>query len=130
MFAAQGGDTACLDDPDKLRKAKYSYDLVAQSGGYIAKNDVEKIGNASVLLGAGRIQKGDAIDPAAGIIMKKKLGDYVRPGDVLCTMLADDPALFSAAEEMYRGGLILSEKKPPLPPLVYARVTADGVERF
>lgn len=130
MFAAQGGDTACIDDPGKLAAAKYRYALTAQDEGYIAKNDVEKIGNASVLLGAGRIKKEDAIDFAAGIVMHKKLGDYVRPGDAICTFYADDPALFPAAEEMYRGGLILSDTKPALPPLVYARVTADGVERF
>lgn len=130
MFAAQGGDVACLDNPDQLRKAKYCYDLVAQGEGYIAKNDVEKIGNASVLLGAGRIKKEDTIDFAAGIIMRHKLGDYVRSGDVICTMFADDPALFQSAEEMYRGGLILSADKPTLPPLVYARVTADGIEQF
>ena len=130
MFAAQGGDVACLDNPDQLRKAKYCYDLVAQGEGYIAKNDVEKIGNASVLLGAGRIKKEDTIDFAAGIIMRHKLGDYVRSGDVICTMFADDPALFQPAEEMYRGGLILSADKPTLPPLVYARVTADGIEQF
>src|SRR5699024_10753506 len=81
MFAAQGGDTACIDDPGKLARAKYRYALTAQGEGYIAKNDVEKIGNASVLLGAGRIKKEDAIDFAAGIVMHKKLGDYVRPGD-------------------------------------------------
>ena len=130
MFAAQGGDTACIDDPGKLAAAKYRYALTAQGEGYIAKNDVEKIGNASVLLGAGRIKKEDTIDFAAGIVMHKKLGDYVRPGDAICTFYADDPALFPAAEEMYRGGLILSDTKPALPPLVYARVTADGVERF
>ena len=130
MFAAQGGDTACIDDPGKLAAAKYRYALTAQGEGYITKNDVEKIGNASVLLGAGRIKKEDTIDFAAGIVMHKKLGDYVRPGDAICTFYADDPALFPAAEEMYRGGLILSDTKPALPPLVYARVTADGVERF
>ena len=130
MFAAQGGDTAVLRDPDKFPKAKYSYELTAPQTGYIAKNDVERIGNASVLLGAGRIKKEDAIDFAAGITMHKKLGDYVREGESICTFYADDKALFAAAEEMYRGGLVIAEEKPALPPLIYARVTAQGVERF
>lgn len=130
MFAAQGGDTAVLRDPDKFPKAKYSYELTAPQTGYIAKNDVERIGNASVLLGAGRIKKEDAIDFAAGITMHKKLGDYVRAGESICTFYADDKALFAAAEDMYRGGLVIAEEKPALPPLIYARVTAQGVERF
>lgn len=130
MFAAQGGDVEMVKDPDKLRKAAYSYKITARENGYIVKNDVEKIGNASVLLGAGRIQKEDTIDFAAGIVMHKKLGDMVRSGDTICTFYADDPVLFAAAEEMYRGGLVIDAQPPKLPPLVYASVTADGVERF
>lgn len=130
MFAAQGGDVEMVKDPDKLRKAAYSYKITARENGYIVKNDVEKIGNASVLLGAGRIRKEDTIDFAAGIVMHKKLGDMVRSGDAICTFYADDPALFAAAEEMYRGGLVIDAQPPKLPPLVYARVTADGVTRF
>ena len=130
MFEAQGGDVAALRDPERLPRAKYRYDLTVREGeGYIAANDVEKIGNAAVLLGAGRLKKGDAIDFAAGITMHRKLGDAVRPGDTLCTFFASDPALFAAAEEMYRSGLVISPDKPADPPLVYARVTAQGVEK-
>ena len=131
MFEAQGGDISVLQDPDRFPRAKYCYDLVVREGaGYITANDVEKIGNASVLLGAGRLKKEDPIDFAAGIELHKKLGDAVKPGDVLCTFYASDPALFAAAEEMYRSGLVISDRRPAEPPLVYARVTADGVERF
>ena len=90
MFAAQGGDISVLRDADKFQKAKYSYELTAPADGYIYKNDVEKIGNASVLLGAGRIKKEDSIDFAAGITMHKKLGDYVKAGESICTFYADD----------------------------------------
>ena len=130
MFAAQGGDVSVLDNPERFPKARYSYELTAKQAGYIAQNDVERIANASVLLGAGRLKKDDAIDFAAGIIMHKKLGDVVKAGDAICTFYADDPALFEAAEEMYRGGLIIADQPPQLPPLVYARVTREGVERF
>lgn len=130
MFAAQGGDISVLKDPARFRKAKYSYELTAQAEGYIYKNDVEKIGNASVLLGAGRIKKEDTIDFAAGITMHKKLGDYVKAGDSICTLFADEESLFGPAEEMYRSGLVIRAEKPKMPPLIYARVTSDGVERF
>ena len=130
MFAAQGGDVSVLKDPSRFPKAKYSYELTARENGYIVENDVEKIGNASVLLGAGRIKKEDSIDFAAGITMHKKLGDAVKAGESICTFYANDPALFAAAEEMYRGGLVIGPEKPGVPPLIYARVTAQGVERF
>ena len=130
MFAAQGGDTRVLDDYSLFAKPAASYELLAEQDGYIIQNDAEKIGSASVLLGAGRIKKEDSIDFAAGITMHKKLGDYVKAGESICTFYADDESLFAAAEEMYRGGLIIRAEKPTVPPLIYARVTADGVERF
>ena len=130
MFAAQGGDISVLKDASKFQKAKYSCELTAPADGYIYKNDVEKIGNASVLLGAGRIKKEDSIDFAAGITMHKKLGDAVKAGESICTFYADDESLFAAAEEMYRGGLVIRDEKPTVPPLIYARVTSEGVEKF
>ena len=130
MFAAQGGDTSVLRDASLFRKAKYAHDICAPADGYIVQNDVERIGNASVLLGAGRIKKEDSIDFAAGIIMHKKMGDAVKAGEPICTLYADDEALFAAAEEMYVGGLTIGAEKPEVPPLIYARVTSEGVEHF
>ena len=130
MFEAQGGDTAVLRDPERFRKAKYARDLCAETTGYLVANDVERIGNASVMLGAGRTRKEDPIDFAAGIILHKKLGDFVEKGEPICTFYADDTALFAPAEEMYRSGLAIGPQRPHVPPLVYARVTSNGVERF
>lgn len=128
MFAAQGGDTAVLRDPSRFRQARFSCRIPAPADGCLAANDVEKIGNASVLLGAGRIRKEDGINPAAGIVLHKKLGDAVRAGEPLCTMYADEEALFSPAREMYLSGLVIGAERPAPHPLIYARVTKDGVE--
>ena len=130
MFAAQGGDIEALKDPEKLPQAAHSYELTAPAGGYITANDVERIGAASVTLGAGRLTKEDTIDPAAGIILHKKLGDKVEAGESLATFYADDPERFAAAAETYLSGLVIGAEKPDEPPLVYARVTADGVEYY
>ena len=80
-----------------------------------------------MLLGAGRLTKDDVIDMSAGITMHKKAGDAVRKGEPICTFYGR-PETFAAAEEMYRSGLVYSTEKPREKPLVYARVTADGVE--
>ena len=72
MFAAQGGDVRVLDDYSLFAQPAARYELLADADGYITANDAEKIGTASVLLGAGREKKGDPIDYAAGIILHKK----------------------------------------------------------
>ena len=130
MFAAQGGDVSVLDDPDKFAKAKYSREIRADQSGWLYATNTEMIGNASVLLGAGRIKKEDTIDFAAGIALHKKAGDRVEKGDLLATFYAEDEGKFASAEEMYRGALTFRDEKPVLPELVMARVTEEGVERF
>lgn len=129
MFAAQGGDVRVLDDYSLFEQPKASYELLAEQDGYIVANDAEKIGSASVLLGAGRLKKEDAIDFSAGIVLHKKRGDFVHKGESLATFYGA-PELFAAAEAEYRSGLAYGETPPPSEPLVYALVTKDGVERF
>lgn len=130
MFAAQGGDVSVLEDASRFPQAKFSYELKAGETGYIQADDAEKIGIASVLLGAGRLQKGDPIDFSAGITIHKKTGDYVQEGESICTLYANDEALFAAAEEMYRSGLTIGAEKPEEKPLVYAIVTRDKVKKL
>ena len=110
MFAAQGGD-------------------IREQDGYIVANDAEKIGSASVLLGAGRQKKGDPLDFAAGITLHKKRGDYVHKGESLATFYGAADKFEAAAAE-YRSGLVYGAEKPEEAPLVYALVTKDGVERY
>ncbi|OUP24335.1 pyrimidine-nucleoside phosphorylase [Gemmiger sp. An194] len=130
MFAAQGGDVSVLDDPDKFQKAKFSRPLLAAESGYLVRMNTEMVGNASVGLGAGRITKEDVIDFAAGIVLHKKTGDKVEAGECLATLYADQEEKFDAAEEMFRAALTFGPEPEPVPALVMARVTEEGVERF
>ena len=130
MFAAQGGDVSVLDDPDKFQKAKFSRPLLAAESGYLVQMNTEMVGNASVGLGAGRITKEDVIDFAAGIVLHKKTGDKVEAGECLATLYADQEEKLDAAEEMFRAALTFGPEPEPVPALVMARVTEEGVERF
>lgn len=130
MFAAQGGDISVLEDYSRFDAARYSREILAEETGYIYSHDTEKIGSASVLLGAGRLTKTDEIDFAAGITLHKKTGDYVEKGQSIATFYADDEALFDSAEKMFKSGLVIKGEKPVEAPLVYARVTKNGVEHF
>ena len=127
MFAAQGGDTRVLDDYSLFEQPAASFELLAEQDGYIVANDAEKIGSASVLLGAGRQKKGDPLDFAAGITLHKKRGDYVKKGESLATFYGAADKFEAAAAE-YRSGLVYGTEKPEEAPLVYALVTKDGVE--
>ncbi len=83
LFKAQGGDTSYLDDPSKFESAKYIIPIKAEKDGYIKRIDSLSIGLAAMKLGAGRETMDDIIDNAAGIVLRKKVGDEVRKGEVL-----------------------------------------------
>ncbi len=118
-IAAQGGDSRCLTDTTRLPQAAYSLDVLASTSGYITAMDAEQIGHAAVMLGAGRLQKEDSIDPAAGIILHRKTGERVEAGEPLCTLYANRPEKLDAAAEAYRKALTVSPNAPTSQPLVY-----------
>ena len=75
MVEAQGGDSSVIFDTDKFEKAAYQHEVLAKKSGYITFMDTESCGIASAMLGAGRETKDSQIDFAAGIILKKNVGD-------------------------------------------------------
>lgn len=129
MVEAQGGDASVIKDTEKFAKARYMYEVKALKDGYVTKMDTEKCGIASVLLGAGREKKDSPIDFSAGIVLHKKTGDAVKTGDVLATLYASDEKLFAAAEEEYRNAVTIEKTQVLRNPLIYARITKEGVEK-
>lgn len=119
MIAAQGGDAQFAENPNRLPKAEKKLFLFAEEEGYIASLNTEKCGEASVLLGAGRERKGDPIDPAAGILLKKKPGDFVRQGDILAELHFRGRSNPTAAQEILQKAYSVSLYKPELSPLIY-----------
>jgi pyrimidine-nucleoside phosphorylase/thymidine phosphorylase len=86
VVAAQGGDPAVVDDPSRLPSSTMLRDVLAPSAGVVETIDTEGVGLAAMALGAGRARVEDRIDPAAGIVVHKKLGDRVERGEPLCTL--------------------------------------------
>ena len=120
--AAQGGDAAALTDFTRLPQAAEKHPVLAQRSGYLTHMDAEGVGIASSILGAGRRQKGDTIDPAAGIVLEKTTGDYVEAGEVLAWLHTNQPATLPEAEARFTAALTWGEEKPEAQPLIYGIV--------
>ncbi len=90
MVRSQGGNVDQIDDLDLLPKSKHIEDMKSKEEGYISKINSEELGILSMKLGGGRKKKEDKINYAVGIIMDKKVGDYVRIGDSLGQIHYDD----------------------------------------
>lgn len=130
LTEAQGGDSSMIRDPACFEQAAFSHQVLAEESGYITWMDTEGCGIASSLLGAGRETKESSIDYSAGIEVKKKTGDYVETGEVLAVLFANKEDLFPASEKKYKESIQIKEVCPEKQPLIYARITADNIERF
>lgn len=86
LIFIQGGDPKVVDNPDLLPQAKNHIEVKSKKSGYLSSFDTETIGITAMLLGAGRMTKEDIIDYAAGITLKKKIGDKVEVDEVLCVL--------------------------------------------
>ena len=122
MIAAQGGDPRVCKDTGLLPKAKTLIDIKADRAGYISSMVTSDIGNAAKLLGAGRERKTDALDLSVGIVMKVRVGDRVKKGDVLCTLHAGEKSDRTGAYNLMKRSITISDEKPEARPLIQAVV--------
>lgn len=89
----------------------YEYKIYSKKEGYINSMDTERIGKISVSLGAGRLTKEDQIDYTAGIVINKKINDYVKVGDLIATFYSSKVSDFEYLENEYLDCLNYSNEK-------------------
>ena len=118
MVKSQGGDVSYIEDTSKFEKASFSREVYAPADGYITHMDSENIGLTAVLLGAGREKKEDDIDPAAGIVISAKTGDFVKRGELLATLFSNDKSRLDGAETRYLSAVSIGAQKPAAQPMI------------
>ncbi len=118
MVEAQGGEKDWIYNPEKFPKAKYEYVVKAKEEGYITGVDTESYGVASLLLGAGRNTKEDVIDPAAGVYLCAKTGDFVKVGDKIAVLYSEKESGFAAAEARLLAATRIEKNAPKSEPLI------------
>ena len=121
-IVAQGGDVAFVDDPERLPRAKIVEALPSPKSGFVGSVDAMEVGMAAVYLGGGRAQKGDSVDHAVGIVLRKKVGDVVAAGEPLCLVHANDEERLAAASERLAAAYRFSPEPVQPPPLFYRKI--------
>lgn len=99
MVQEQGGDISYLEQPDKFPCASVIREYTSSQSGYITKIDAEGVGIAAGILGAGRSKKEDFIDFSAGIVLQKKVNDYVEKGEPLAVLHTSSVEKAALAQE-------------------------------
>ena len=108
---AQGGDSAAVYDTELLPKAGIIQPIEAPRNGYISSIICDEIGIASLILGGGRETKTSKIDLSVGLVLTAKVGDYVKAGEPLAWIHANDEQKAKEAQKRFLSAYQFSEKK-------------------
>lgn len=119
LVQAQGGDVSVVDSPGKLPQARLVQTFHAPRDATILQIHARQIGEAAVALGAGRAKKTDPVDHAVGIVVHKKVGDFVKKDEPLFTIHANDPQKLQTATVDVLNAHLFSEKDVKPLPLFY-----------
>lgn len=112
FVAAQGGDSEAVYHPELLPRAKMVQSIPAPVGGYVQHIACDEIGFCSLILGGGRETKESAIDLSVGLILEKKVGDYVEAGETLARLHCNDEEKGRAAAERFVRAYTIGDDKP------------------
>lgn len=120
---AQGGNPEAVRNPALLPKADIVEEIPSPCSGYVKKIDCEEIGICSLILGGGRETKESVIDLSVGLILHKKVGDYVEAGQSLATIHANDRQKFMTAKERFLKAYHITTEEVTKKPLIKGLVT-------
>jgi pyrimidine-nucleoside phosphorylase len=125
IIRAQGGDAGVVEDVGRLPRAKNVAKVKAERAGFVTKIRCEQVGIASMILGGGREKKEDAIDPAVGLVIERKVGEAVEAGGTLCTVHYNSDARLGEAMELLSSSFTIEDAAPQPAPLVRKIIGAE-----
>lgn len=122
MVVSQGGKEVYVEDPSLLPAARFVSKVKANKAGFVREIDARRVGKVAVLLGAGRYYKNQEINPAAGVVLNRKVGDKIIQGEILACVHGDDEEAIAAACKELANAFTIGEEKPEPSPLIHGVV--------
>jgi thymidine phosphorylase len=114
----QGGDPRVVEDTHRLPASPVVETVVAGRAGFIREMRADDVGAASVLLGAGRDRVDAAVDPAAGILLRARVGDRVAAGEPIAELHVGAGGRVAEARARLTQGVVIGDDAPAGQPLV------------
>lgn len=119
LVQAQGGDIRFVDQPERLPQAQMVEVVPAPRSGFLSEINALVVGEMSLVLGAGRVKKGDPVDHAVGIVVHHKVGDRVEAGEPLFTIHANREKPAAEVRQSLLDAHRWSDAPEPALPLFY-----------
>ncbi len=123
LIEAQGGDPRVVEDPSRLPQPTRTVAARAPRAGYVRSIATERMGFLSIDIGCGRRRREDTIDPAAGFLVEKTVGDRVEEGEPLAILcLGERPAPRAGIEGELAALFEIGDERVAPPPLAVERL--------
>ncbi len=126
VVTAQGGEVGVLHEPARYAQPTSIIPIKAAQAGYVAAINARELGRLSMALGAGRANLKQGVDPLAGIMLHKKVGEAVVTGEILATLQSSTIHIDEAHLHSARSSFSISEQSPKIPPLLLAKLDEHG----
>ena len=130
LVEIQGGESKYVDNPDLFPKPSVIKPVEAPKDGFVKSIVAEDIGRAALVLGAGRETKESTIDLSVGIVLHKKIGDYVNKGENIATIYANSEDKYNESKEMILDAYTIVKEEIKPKKLIKGIVTKDGIEKY
>lgn len=117
MVHSQGGNVASLKDFHK-QFAINKKEIYSDYDGWINEINALKIGNAAMILGAGRQIKSDKIDHSVGIQLNVKVGMKIKKGNLLATIYHNNKGL-KESDKLLRESIVIKESPSKKQKMIY-----------
>jgi pyrimidine-nucleoside phosphorylase len=130
LVRAQGGDVESIENLERYPLSKFVLEIKSSEQGFIQAIDSYELGMAGIALGAGREKMGDSIDMKAGILLKKKAGDAVEPGEPIALLFTDRENAVSQARKRISDAFSISAARHSKPSLIKDMVDKNGVKKW
>jgi pyrimidine-nucleoside phosphorylase len=130
LVKRQGGDLSFLTGMSPYPRSRRTIEVRAERAGILAGFDTRRLGMLAIDLGAGRKRLTDTVDPKAGMIVQKKIGDTVAAGDLLAVLYTDREDMDHHGPAEYRSCLTYSDAPIVPGPVIRSLVDAEGVHSW
>lgn len=110
LVEAQGGDASAVYHTELLPRAGIIRPVLSPREGYIGHIVCDEVGMTSLLLGGGRETKDSVIDLSVGLVLERKRGDYVRKGEVLAWIHANEENRAEEARKRLLNAYVFSQE--------------------
>lgn len=127
MVRRQGGDTTMLLRPEQYPKSRHTREIKSTLAGDLDSIDALEVGFVGIMLGAGRMKVDEVIDPKAGIILRKKVGESVSLGETLAVLHTDRNDVIETAAHRLERAFAIATKPTTASPLIRAIIDENGV---